>query len=371
MKNILNSLGFEKSPKDTTVVVAMSGGVDSSTVAGMMKKEGYNVIGITLKLYDDNKEVAASKTCCSGQDIFDAKRVANKLNIEHKILYYQNKFKEGVIDNFVDSYLKGETPIPCVQCNKTVKFNDLFQESLNIKADALVTGHYVNRIQKNGQADMYRAADLKRDQSYFLFATTQKQLNFLRFPLGNLLKKETREIAQKLQLNVADKPDSQDICFVPNGDYVSVIQKFRPDAFKKGNIKNSVGKVIGVHDGIVNFTIGQRKGIKIAAKEPLYVIDINSDKNEIIVGEKKELIKKNINLKNLNFLADEICFNDNIFVKVRSTGELLRSKLNLNNGATSLTLLEVEYGISPGQACVFYQKDKYGDRVLGGGWITK
>ena len=371
MKNILNSLGFEKSPKDTTVVVAMSGGVDSSTVAGMMKKDGYNVIGITLKLYDDNKEVAASKTCCSGQDIFDAKRVANKLNIEHKILYYQNKFKEGVIDNFVDSYLKGETPIPCVQCNKTVKFNDLFQESLNIKADALVTGHYVKSITKNNQTEMYRAIDTNREQSYFLFNTTRDQLNFLRFPLGNLLKKETREIAQKLQLNVADKPDSQDICFVPNGDYVSVIQKFRPDAFKKGNVKNSIGKVLGVHDGIVNFTIDQRRGIKIAAKEPLYVIDINPDKNEIIVGEKKELIKKNINLKNLNLLADKKYFDENIFVKVRSTSKLLKSKLNLDDDKTSLTLLEDEYGISPGQACVFYKKDIDGDRVLGGGWITR
>ena len=371
MKHIFNSLGFEKRPKDTTIVVAMSGGVDSSTVAGMMKKEGYNVIGITLKLYDNSKEVSTSKTCCSGQDIFDAKRVANKLDIEHKILYYQNKFKEGVIDNFVDSYLKGETPIPCVQCNKTVKFNDLFQETLNIKADALVTGHYVKSITKNNQTEMYRAIDTNRDQSYFLFNTTRHQLNFLRFPLGNLLKKETREIAKELQLNVADKPDSQDICFVPNGDYVSVIQKLRPDAFKRGNIKNSEGKVLGVHDGIVNFTIGQRRGIRIAAKEPLYVIDINSEKNEIIVGEKKELIKKNINLKNLNLLAEEKYFDEDIFVKVRSTGKLLKSKLNLNNGSSSLTLLEDEYGISPGQACVFYKKDKEGDRVLGGGWITK
>ena len=369
--NEINSIGLNKKPSDTTVVVAMSGGVDSSTVAGMMKKQGYKVIGITLKLYDDAKEVAKSKQCCSGQDIMDAKRVAQKLNIDHKILYYQTKFKQGVIDNFVDSYLKGETPIPCVQCNKTVKFNDLFQEALNIKADALVTGHYVKSITKNNQTEMYRAIDTNRDQSYFLFNTTRDQLNFLRFPLGNLLKKETREIAKELQLNVADKPDSQDICFVPNGDYVSVIQKLRPDAFKRGNIKNSEGKVLGVHDGIVNFTIGQRRGIRIAAKEPLYVIDINSEKNEIIVGEKKELIKKNINLKNLNFLAEEKYFDEDIFVKVRSTGKLLKSKLNLNNSSSSLTLLEDEYGISPGQACVFYKKDKEGDRVLGGGWITK
>ena len=371
MKRQLNSLGIDKDPKETTVVVAMSGGVDSSTVAAMMKQQGYKVIGVTLKLYDDSKEIAKSKVCCSGQDILDAKRVAHKLDIEHKIFYYQSKFREGVINNFVDSYLKGETPIPCVQCNKTVKFNDLFNESKNLKADALVTGHYVKSFTKNNVTEMYRGVDKNRDQSYFLFNTTREQLNFLRFPLGNLLKKETREIAKNLDLNVADKPDSQDICFVPNGDYVSVIQKFRPDAFKKGNIKNSVGKVLGVHDGIVNFTIGQRRGIKIAAKEPLYVIDINSDKNEIIVGEKKELIKKNINLKNLNLLADKKLFDEKIFVKVRSTGKLLKSKLNLNNDKISLTLLEDEYGISPGQACVFYKKEIDGDRVLGGGWITR
>ncbi len=265
----INSIGLNKNPKDTTVVVAMSGGVDSSTVAGMMKKEGYKVIGVTLKLYDETKEVAQSKQCCSGQDIMDAKRVAHKLDIEHKVFYYQNKFKQGVIDNFVDSYLKGETPIPCIQCNKTVKFKDLFDEAKNLKADALITGHYVKSITINNITNMYRAIDENRDQSYFLFDTTREQLNFLRFPLGGMLKKETREIAKKLELNVADKPDSQDICFVPNGDYVSVIKKIRPDAFKKGNIKDMSGKVIGVHDGIVNFTIGQRKGIKIAAKEPL------------------------------------------------------------------------------------------------------
>ena len=366
-----NSIGLNKKPKDTTVVVAMSGGVDSSTVAGMMKKEGYKIIGITLKLYDDNKEVAQSKQCCSGQDIMDAKRVAQKLDIEHKVFYYQSKFKEGVIDNFVESYLKGETPIPCIQCNKTVKFNDLFEESKNLNADALITGHYVKSITKNKVTDMYRALDENRDQSYFLFNTTREQLNYLRFPLGGMLKSETREIAKKLNLNVADKPDSQDICFVPNGDYVSVIEKFRPDAFKKGNIKDTQGKFLGVHDGIVNFTIGQRKGIKISAKNPLYVVDINSDQNEIIVGSKKELIKKEIILKDINLLSDKKIFNNEIFVKVRSTGKLLKSKLNLENGKGKLNFLEDEYGISPGQACVFYSKDKNGDKVLGGGWITK
>ena len=366
-----NSIGLSKDPKDTKVVVAMSGGVDSSTVAGMMKNDGYKVIGITLKLSDDNQEIARSKVCCSGQDIMDAKRVAHKLNIEHRVLYYQNKFKTSVIDNFVDSYIKGETPIPCVQCNKTVKFNDLFQEAKKLNADALITGHYVKSITKNNKTEMYRAVDENRDQSYFLFNTTREQLDYLRFPLGGLLKSETRDIAKKLDLNVADKPDSQDICFVPNGDYVSVIEKFRPEAFKKGNIKNSLGEVVGVHEGIANFTIGQRKGIKISAKDPLYVIDINSEKNEIIVGPKKDLLKKEIILKDLNLLANKEIFNKEIFVKVRSTGKLLKSKLNIKKDKNILYLLEDEYGISPGQACVFYSQDSHGYKVLGGGWITK
>ena len=366
-----NSLGINKDPKDTTVVVAMSGGVDSSTVAGMMKKEGFNVIGITLKLYDDGKETAHSKQCCAGQDIIDAKRVADKLKIKHKILYYQNKFKEGVIDNFVDSYLKGETPVPCIQCNKTVKFNDLFNEAKKLNADALVTGHYVKSVTDNNITNMYRAIDENRDQSYFLFNTTREQLNFLRFPLGGMLKSETREIAKNLELNVADKPDSQDICFVPNGDYVSVISKLKPDSFKKGNIKDKSGKVLGVHDGIINFTIGQRRGIKIAAEEPLYVVDINPELNEIIVGTRKDLIKRHISLRDINLLCEKKVFENEILVKIRSTGKLIKSKLILEKNDAKLELLEDEYGISPGQACVFYSKDKYGDKVLGGGWISK
>ncbi len=369
MKTKINSLGIEKDPKDTKVIVAMSGGVDSSTVAGLMKKEGYKVVGITLKLYDDSKQVAKSKQCCSGQDIMDAKRVANKLDIDHKILYYQNKFKAGVIDNFVESYLKGETPIPCVQCNKTVKFNDLFEESKNLNADALITGHYVKNITEKNKNEMYRATDENRDQSYFLFNTTREQLNFLRFPLGAMLKDQTRKIAKELELNVADKPDSQDICFVPNGNYASVIQKFKPESFKKGNIKNLEGKVIGVHEGIINYTIGQRKGIKVSDKEALYVIKINADKNEIIVGKKEALAKKIINLKNLNLLVDNKEFKDDIFVKVRSTGKLLKSKIEINNNTANVNLFENEYGISPGQACVFYKKNINGYKVLGGGWI--
>tara|TARA_S200000501_G_scaffold107165_1_gene100584 strand:- start:203 stop:1321 length:1119 start_codon:yes stop_codon:yes gene_type:complete len=371
MSNNLNSIGLNKKPSETTVVVAMSGGVDSSTVAGMMKKEGYKVIGITLKLYNDGKEVAASKQCCSGQDIMDAKRVAQKLDIKHKILYYQDKFKQGVIDNFIDSYLKGETPIPCVQCNQTVKFKDLFEVSKDLKADALITGHYVKSITKNNQTEMYRAIDENRDQSYFLFNTSREQLNYLRFPLGGMLKDETRLIAKKLNLNVADKPDSQDICFVPNGDYASVIQKFRPDSFRKGNIKDLDGNVIGVHNGIINFTIGQRKGIKVSDKSALYVIKINAEKNEIIVGSRDKLGKKNVNLNELNLLADKEEFQNSVFVKVRSTGKLLKGKVNLKPNKTALVNLEeFEDGISPGQACVFYNKDKFGFKVLGGGWIS-
>jgi len=371
MNTKLNSIGLKKEPRETKVVVAMSGGVDSSTVAALMKNEGYKVIGITLKLYDDTKEISKSKQCCAGQDILDAKRVADKLGIEHKILYYQSKFKEGVIDNFVESYLKGETPIPCVQCNQTVKFKDLLEESKNLKADALITGHYVKSITLNNETNMYKAIDDNRDQSYFLFNTTREQLNYLRFPLGGLMKNETRNIAKKLNLNVADKPDSQDICFVPNSDYSSVIRKYRPDSFQKGNIKDINNNVIGVHEGIINFTIGQRRGIKVSDKEPLYVIKINAEKNEIIVGPKKNLIQKKIKLKNINILANQKEFLDEVFVKVRSTGKLLKAKVNFSDISTEVDLLEDEYGISPGQACVFYSKNDQGYKVLGGGWITK
>jgi len=366
----INSLGLLKQPKDTKVIIAMSGGVDSSTVAGLMKKEGYNVVGITLKLYDDAKFSKESRQCCAGQDILDAKRVSQQLNIDHKILYYQKKFKKDVIDSFIDSYSIGETPIPCVQCNQTVKFRDLYSYAKELNADALVTGHYVNRIQKNGNAEMYRAADLKRDQSYFLFNTTQEQLNFLRFPLGGIEKRETRKIASELNLNVADKPDSQDICFVPNGDYASVIRKYKPESFKPGDILDVKDKVIGKHKGIINFTIGQRKGIGIAYKEPLYVVDINAKKNEVIVGNREALSIKRIYLKDLNLLSDVKKYNDNLFVKVRSTGRLIKAKVNLDKTKTEVNLEENEIGISPGQACVFYSKNKFGDKVLGGGWIS-
>ena len=367
----MNSLGINKSKKDTKVVVAMSGGVDSSVVAALMKEEGYDVTGITLKLYDDSKKSKEGRQCCAGQDILDAKRVSENININHKILFYQKKFKSEVIDSFIDSYAAGETPIPCVQCNQTVKFRDLFKYAKELKADALVTGHYVSRVQNNGHANMYRAKDQNRDQSYFLFSTTQEQLDYLRFPLGEIDKSETRSIAEKLELNVAQKPDSLDICFVPNGDYASVIKKFRPESFKQGKILDMQGKEVGEHEGIINYTIGQRKGIKISSNEPLYVINIDADKNTIIVGNKKCLEVKEIKLRDLNILGLKEEFNNIINIKVRSTGRLLKAKINFNNDYANLEILENETGISPGQACVFYSKDSVGDKVLGGGWIHK
>jgi len=368
---MINSLGFNKTPQETKVVVAMSGGVDSSVVAGLMKEEGYNVTGITLKLYDDSKTSKEGRQCCAGQDILDAKRVAEHLGINHKILFYQKKFKEEVIDSFIDSYVAGETPIPCIQCNQTVKFRDLFKYAKELMADALVTGHYVTRFQSNGKANMYRAKDTSRDQSYFLFSTTQEQLDYLRFPLGEIEKEETRNIANKLSLNVAEKPDSQDICFVPNGDYSSVIKKFRPESFKKGDITDLKGRKLGEHEGIINYTIGQRKGIKISSIDPLYVVNIDADSNKIIVGPKESLIIQNIELKDLNILGSEKEFSDYVLIKVRSTGKLLKAKVNIKNNSASVNIVDGEAGISPGQACVFYSKDNIGDKLLGGGWIYK
>ena len=368
---MINSLGINKPKKKTKVVVAMSGGVDSSVVAGLMKEEGYDVTGITLKLYDDAKQSKEGRQCCAGQDILDAKRVSEQLNINHEILYYQKKFKQEVIDNFIESYSLGETPIPCVQCNQTVKFRDLFKYSKDLKADALITGHYIKRIQTNGKSSMYRAKDFSRDQSYFLFSTTQDQLDYLRFPLGDIEKMETRKIAKKLNLNVAEKPDSQDICFVPNGDYSSVIKKFRPESFNSGKIIDIKGKVIGQHDGIINYTIGQRRGIKIADKDPLYVIKIDNNNNTIVVGPKEALKINKIILRELNILGSKSELEKEIKIKVRSTGKLLRAKVKINAGKAEVNILDGESGISPGQACVFYLNDEAGDKVLGGGWIDK
>jgi len=369
---MMNSLGINKPKKETKVVVAMSGGVDSSVVAALMKQEGYDVTGITLKLYDDNKQSKKEgRQCCAGQDILDAKRVSENININHKILFYQKKFRSEVIESFIDSYASGETPIPCVQCNQTVKFRDLFKYAKELKADALITGHYVSRVLANGHAHMYRAKDYNRDQSYFLFSTTQEQLDYLRFPLGEIDKTETRAIAEKLKLNVAAKPDSQDICFVPNGDYASVIKKFRPESFRPGKILDLEGNQIGEHEGIINYTIGQRKGIKIASNNPLYVLNIDADNNAIIVGNKECLEVKKIILRDLNILGSNKEFDEAIYIKVRSTGKLLKAKIKISKTSANIEILDKETGVSPGQACVFYSQDDIGDKMLGGGWIHK
>jgi len=354
-----------KSPADTKVVVAMSGGVDSSAVAALLKEQGYEVIGITLQLYDHGAMVNKKGACCAGADIHDARRVAETLGIPHYVLNYESKFKEAVMDDFVETYLAGETPIPCVKCNQSVKFKDLLQTARDLGADCMATGHYVQRVEENGQAKMIRAADNSRDQSYFLFATTQEQLNFLRFPLGHLQSKdETRALASRFGLTVADKPDSQDICFVPTGGYAKVIEKLRPGALEAGEIVHIDGTLMGAHEGIINYTVGQRRGLGIGGvADPLYVVKLDAAKKQVIVGPKEALLKQSFVIRECNWLAQKT----EAVVKLRSTQPGFAATIEpLENNRARVTLAEPQEAVSPGQACVAYD----GDRVLGGGWIT-
>lgn len=398
----MNSLGFDKPESKTRVVVAMSGGVDSSAVAALLAEQGYEVIGITLQLYDHGAMVNKKGACCAGQDIHDARRVAETLCIPHYVLNYESKFKESVMDDFVDSYLAGETPIPCVKCNQSVKFKDLLQTARELGADCMATGHYVQRFtNENGKAQMLRAADHSRDQSYFLFATTQEQLDFLRFPLGHLASKaETRALAAKYGLQVADKPDSQDICFVPEGGYAKVIEKLRPNAMEHGDVVTVSGELIGRHDGIINYTVGQRKGLGIGGNaEPLYVVRLDAEKKQVVVGRKEDLLKSSFIIRDCNWLADDDIFSSSlraqrsnpektdkdwiassvlpprndaeqpakIMVKMRSMQRPVAATIQrLENGRAEITLAEPQFSISPGQACVAYT----GEQMIGGGWIV-
>lgn len=367
----LNSLGFAKAPSETRVVVAMSGGVDSSTVAAMLKDEGYDVIGVTLQLYDHGVAVGKKGACCAGQDIQDARRVSETIGIPHYVLNYESRFKQSVMDEFADSYLNGETPIPCVSCNQTVKFKDLLSTARDLGADCMATGHYVQwEAGRDGRSMMLRGADKGKDQSYFLFATTQEQLDFLRFPLGGLNKEQTRVLAAKYGLIVADKPDSQDICFVPSGNYVSVIEKLRPGAADPGEIVHVDGRVLGRHEGIIHYTIGQRRGLGISSANPLYVVKVNAGKKQVVVGPKEALLENRLTIRQLNWLGGAALPEDGapVAVKLRSTQTAVPATAYPRaNGMAEIVLSEPQTAITPGQACVMYD----GERMLGGGWIMR
>ncbi|MDB2439931.1 tRNA 2-thiouridine(34) synthase MnmA [Hellea sp.] len=374
----VNSLGFDKPESATRVVVAMSGGVDSSVCAAMLAREGYEVIGVTLQLYDHGAAIKKAKACCAGQDIYDAKRVAEMMDFPHYVLDYESNFREQVIEDFADTYLMGSTPIPCVRCNQTVKFKDLLAVAKDLNADCMATGHYIKRVMGEEGPELHRAHDYGKDQSYFLFATTREQLDFLRFPLGGMEKSETRKLAVELGLNVASKPDSQDICFVPTGKYTVVIEKIRPNAAVPGDIVHMDGRVLGQHRGIMYYTIGQRRGLGLpdgSGADPLFVVRIDAKTNQVVVGPRETLQRDKIWLIDINWIGagdfgpelDGMPLN----VKVRSTRPPVPATFRLRGEDVIIELAEPDEGISPGQACVFYAADEKAARTLGGGWIVR
>lgn len=364
-------LNLGGAPSDHRVVAAMSGGVDSSVVAAVLHRAGYQVVGMTLQLYDHGEAIHRKGACCAGQDIHDARRVAEAMGFAHYVLDYETRFREAVIEDFADTYLAGSTPIPCVRCNQSVKFADLLATSKQLGADCLATGHYIQRQVNGNRAELRRAADAGKDQSYFLFATTDEQLDYLRFPLGHLNKDQTRELAAAMGLVVAAKPDSQDICFVPDGDYASVVEKVRPGASRPGEIVHVDGRVMGRHDGVLRYTVGQRRGLGIATGEPLYVIKLDAEAAQVIVGPRDALKVRTITLTEVNWIGDgDLSDADGltIGVKVRSTRPPKPAVLDIRDGHGAVLLEEGEEGVAPGQACVFYSHPDH-DRVLGGGWI--
>ena len=371
----LNSLGFAKSPAETRVVVAMSGGVDSSVVAAELAREGYDVVGVTLQLYDHGAALAKKGACCAGQDIHDARRVAEDMGFPHYVLDYENIFKDAVIDEFADSYLAGATPVPCIRCNERVKFKDLLATARDLDADCMATGHYIQRFMGASGAELHMASDQDRDQSYFLFSTTPEQLEFLRFPLGHLASKaDTRALAAKNGLAVADKPDSQDICFVPNGNYASVIEKLRPGAAEPGEIVDMQGQVLARHNGVIHYTIGQRRGLGIGGlADPLYVVRLDVENRRVVVGPKEALSTRIVPLREINWLGDGAITDQpewHVRVRVRSTRPPAPAIIRpISATEAEVELLSPEEGVSPGQACVFYAQS--GTRVLGGGWIWR
>ncbi len=370
-----NSLDIAKPPSATRVVVAMSGGVDSSVVAGLMAEQGYDVVGVTLQLYDHGAAIHRKGACCAGQDIHDARRVAERLGIPHYVLDYEERFKAAVIDRFAQSYADGETPIPCIDCNRHVKFTDLLATARELGADALATGHYVaSRALPSGRRALYQPVDADRDQSYFLFATTPDQLDLLRFPLGGMTKPETREHARRFGLAIADKADSQDICFVPTGRYTAIVEKLKPEAAEAGEIVHVDGRVLGRHDGVMRFTVGQRRGIGIAAAEPLYVVGLDAARRQVIVGPREALATHRVGLRDFNWLGDALPAEGDALAchaRVRSTRPPRPALLRMIDGAPEVELLDGEDGVAPGQACVLYEGAAGASRVLGGGFIRR